>query len=1151
MLISEVRRLWDKYLPLFLILFCLGTFSSQAQTYSPSTCCTVSNKAYGAAQAVTTDGRSWFYDASNFVMRDYNGTTEVLSYLNLAKYRSGHFPIYVHTGGTLQGNGVWLGGHTLIYWFKDSTDNASLVRWYTDSTGLPGGPFYAVANNLSEGNAGLIKGNLALDNVNNTSDAQKNAASVSLTNHTIDGNLNTLQNISNSALSHSSVGLNITANPASDISVPTTPAALGAGLVANIPDAGASSRGALKAVDWSFFHGKLDSIHVSNDSIYNCVNGTCTLQSVLAGGGAVNSVDGTNTSLLFSPTTGNVRGQVNPAFAFHWTGQHSFLSFAPIFSTLTTAGGLFYGDGFGQLLETGAGTSGQIVKSNGGSAPTFFTPDNTTVSGWLGYTPVSNALGSTHIFVGNGSNIATDVAVSRDISMANTGAATVVGLRGNNLPSPTNGFLKYTSGPGLTWDTSPITQLFAQRSARINGGDTVIIPFRYWDVTAPPFYADSTFTRDATSAIQNAVDSAIAAGGGVVYIPPGHYLVDSLLQLRTGPYYSNCQICVPFVSLRARNAPSVLITGERPPSFESSIFTAGYAPVRYGETILESTIVGSGTLPCVIGVIDSIQGGEHWNATEPTVENLVVRTRTLTVNGSADTVGTMCGINFQNATAAALENVRIDITSDLLNSLMPNNTVGLLMPHADNSAWNYLNRVQSVGYFLGMNLNEHTDADNLFIQAVDTAVQMDNMNHSIHIGKITMQGYVHGFHATALGYINIDNLDVEHLDTSTCVHKGWYGWKDDFVTETTNGLYGNVNYHLVRSCGGSHPEDFKVVNKAATLNPPFFSYSALNQSPLPWQTIIGNGAATTNPIFNQPNSAGLTIASAKGRDPELAFIVNSDSTNQYAAEGVIDAKTQKAPWSSVMSHYIVNGMGQWVDQMWRSNDDANVTTLKRDPYEFNFGVPIYPQLWTTATRQTLGLANGAHGMNSDSSYVMEVLVGPTWFPYATRDWSRSNLGQLAVANSWGAIQNYSTNFGSTYTARSFTDKNYVDSSLRSANFQRAENDLTAQTAAVNVASYTPTNDGTFRIGGYVTITAVSLDVIQLQVTWTDETNTSRTQIFYPLGSTTPGLSVTGANGFPTVDIRVKASTAITVATVLTTGTGSITYDAGASIIQLK
>lgn len=114
-------------------------------------------------------------------------------------------------------------------------------------------------------------------------------------------------------------------------------------------------------------------------------------------------------------------------------------------------------------------------------------------------------------------------------------------------------------------------------------------------------------------------------------------------------------------------------------------------------------------------------------------------------------------------------------------------------------------------------------------------------------------------------------------------------------------------------------------------------------------------------------------------------------------------------------------------------------------------------------------------------------------------------------------------------------------------------DLTAQTAAVSsVATYTASaSNGTFRIGAYLNITAVTLDVIQVSVTYTDENNTAQTALFYGMGSTAAGLSAVGNSNFGAMDIRVKASTAITVKTVLTTGTGSITYDVGATISQLR
>lgn len=116
----------------------------------------------------------------------------------------------------------------------------------------------------------------------------------------------------------------------------------------------------------------------------------------------------------------------------------------------------------------------------------------------------------------------------------------------------------------------------------------------------------------------------------------------------------------------------------------------------------------------------------------------------------------------------------------------------------------------------------------------------------------------------------------------------------------------------------------------------------------------------------------------------------------------------------------------------------------------------------------------------------------------------------------------------------------------------ASADLTAQTATQNVISYTtPAANGSFRVGGYVDITAVTTDVVQLQVSWTDENSASRTQIFYPMGATSPGLGVTGFVAFPTADIRAKASTSILVDAVLTTGIGSITYDVGGTLQQLR
>lgn len=109
---------------------------------------------------------------------------------------------------------------------------------------------------------------------------------------------------------------------------------------------------------------------------------------------------------------------------------------------------------------------------------------------------------------------------------------------------------------------------------------------------------------------------------------------------------------------------------------------------------------------------------------------------------------------------------------------------------------------------------------------------------------------------------------------------------------------------------------------------------------------------------------------------------------------------------------------------------------------------------------------------------------------------------------------------------------------------RAQAQQPAQTTGQTICTFTPGATGTFIVSGFVNITAVTLDVIKLTVTYKDRNGTSQT--LTPLS----GLGAIGNNSFSTGEIQCN-NTVITVATTLTTGTGSITYDDGATIMQLS
>lgn len=116
---------------------------------------------------------------------------------------------------------------------------------------------------------------------------------------------------------------------------------------------------------------------------------------------------------------------------------------------------------------------------------------------------------------------------------------------------------------------------------------------------------------------------------------------------------------------------------------------------------------------------------------------------------------------------------------------------------------------------------------------------------------------------------------------------------------------------------------------------------------------------------------------------------------------------------------------------------------------------------------------------------------------------------------------------------------------------QATADLTAQTAAVTITTFTVgASTATFNIAAYLNVTAVTVDVIETQVTYTDENSTSQTVTLFNQGATSALLSSIGNSTYPPVTIRAKNATTITVKSTLTTGTGSIAYDAGARISQL-
>lgn len=102
--------------------------------------------------------------------------------------------------------------------------------------------------------------------------------------------------------------------------------------------------------------------------------------------------------------------------------------------------------------------------------------------------------------------------------------------------------------------------------------------------------------------------------------------------------------------------------------------------------------------------------------------------------------------------------------------------------------------------------------------------------------------------------------------------------------------------------------------------------------------------------------------------------------------------------------------------------------------------------------------------------------------------------------------------------------------------------FTGQTSAITgICGVGESVDTTYEAGGWINITAISVNTITVQVTFTDETNTVRTLSFFPQGLTASAIATTGFVALPDMTIRVKAGTTATMKTVVV-GAGSQTYD---------
>lgn len=278
---------------------------------------------------------------------------------------------------------------------------------------------------------------------------------------------------------------------------------------------------------------------------------------------------------------------------------------------------------------------------------------------------------------------------------------------------------------------------------------------------------DATDNTEAFSACLKAV---VEAGGGRMYLPDGVY---------------RGNILIPDVAKPVPSWITVEIVGESEPT---PVFgTIGSFPMQANGTIIKS-LAPSG--PAVIAVSRSpnpLYGG--FSAVSVVLKNLDVRTY--------DDPG-IGGVDLQYALQCKLENVFINTGVYNVQASQPTHgTSGLITPACNNAALTVLRNVVVTGYHTGIQVNEHTDGDNIVVASNIHGLEFLQAHHASRFARVGTYRNTH--HVTVSGRhgFSIEQMNTERPGPGqTDATNGWQALVSD-INDPNNLGIADINYWVV------------------------------------------------------------------------------------------------------------------------------------------------------------------------------------------------------------------------------------------------------------------------------------------------------------------------------------------------------------------
>jgi hypothetical protein len=334
--------------------------------------------------------------------------------------------------------------------------------------------------------------------------------------------------------------------------------------------------------------------------------------------------------------------------------------------------------------------------------------------------------------------------------------------------------------PSVNGITAAVTIAAGSGAAVSTVGSTVTVSLSGGGGTLPVFFfedygADPTGVADSTSSIQDAIDAAATAGGGVLMpaTQDAIYLLSGAMQ---DTYHANAQLLMPVVGYVSQKPIPIIFAGWIPP-----------APVV--------SVIGSEPLPTTGLRFKSTSSASTGNvfgcSNSGSFSNILVAFYRVTVELPANPQ--ISAINMNLAACMKWDDLLIHTgTISVADITTPTHSTsyGLLTPSNGNGALTDGGLLNVVGFYTGIEVNEHAVGKQTNFWGCIRAAVFASANHASYFDRLMTVHCANGLIGQSTHYTKIAQFDIEHAASG------------DFVPvydidDASNTIFGELTRHVV------------------------------------------------------------------------------------------------------------------------------------------------------------------------------------------------------------------------------------------------------------------------------------------------------------------------------------------------------------------